>query len=169
MQYSLWICQHSTDIIVKTTTLQGGSRMRIDISSNKQEVQQSHTLKTVGTDSAVVKTSPKPKTVNKNKIPNSDIKNAIDKQTTTEQKPIIEQSKEQNEKEVIQAIEKANNHFKMIDRRLEFSIHEATKHIMVKVIDAANDHVIREIPSEKILDMVASMWETAGLLVDEKR
>jgi flagellar protein FlaG len=31
-----------------------------------------------------------------------------------------------------------------------------------------NDEVIREIPPEKILDMVAKMMELAGILVDEK-
>jgi flagellar protein FlaG len=80
-----------------------------------------------------------------------------------------EQKQEINEHEVIQAIERANKHIRTYDRRLEFSIHEQTKQIMVKVINTENDSVIREIPSEKILDMVAHLWEVAGILVDEKR
>lgn len=80
-----------------------------------------------------------------------------------------DQEKPQSEHEVIMAIEKANKHFKMYDRRLEFSIHDVTKQIMVKVIDTENDQVIREIPSEKILDMVAHLWQISGVLVDEKR
>jgi len=79
-----------------------------------------------------------------------------------------EQTKDQ-EQQVIKAIEKANKHIKTFDRKLEFSIHEATKQIMVKVIDTEDDTTIREIPSEKILDMVANLWEMAGILVDEKR
>lgn len=71
--------------------------------------------------------------------------------------------------EVIQAIEKANKHIRSYDRKLEFSIHEATKKIMVKVINTEDDSIIREIPSEKVLDMVAHLWEVAGLLVDEHR
>jgi len=41
---------------------------------------------------------------------------------------------------------------------------------MVKVIDTSGDReeIIREIPSEKVLDMVARMWELAGIMVDEK-
>jgi len=73
------------------------------------------------------------------------------------------------EKDVIHAIEEANKHIRTYDRRLEFSIHEKTKQIMVKVINTEDDSVIREIPSEKVLDMVGHMWEVAGLLVDEKR
>lgn len=75
-----------------------------------------------------------------------------------------------DEAEVIKAIEAANKSVKVYDRRLEYSIHEATHQIMIKVIDTStpDETVIREIPSEKILDMVAKMWELAGLFVDEK-
>ena len=40
---------------------------------------------------------------------------------------------------------------------------------MVKVIDAETNEVIREIPPEKILDLVATIWEMMGLIIDEKR
>lgn len=71
-----------------------------------------------------------------------------------------------SEEEVIDAIGKANKNLELYDTRLEFSIHEETHQIMIKVFK--NDQVIREIPAEKILDMVAKMMEWAGLLVDEK-
>ncbi|TCK93392.1 flagellar protein FlaG [Natranaerovirga hydrolytica] len=80
-----------------------------------------------------------------------------------------EDAKKDLEREVINAIERANEEIRTYDRRLEFSIHEETKEIMVKVIDTADDTVIREIPSEKILDMIAKMVEMAGILVDERR
>ncbi|MCY9692376.1 flagellar protein FlaG [Paenibacillus alginolyticus] len=70
---------------------------------------------------------------------------------------------------IIKAIEKAN---KALDGRytsFEFSVHEKTKQISIKVIDKDTKEVIREIPPEKTLDMVARMWEMAGILVDEKR
>ncbi len=73
-----------------------------------------------------------------------------------------------SQEEAIDAIQRANKEFIAYDRRFEFSIHEKTKQIMVKVIDATNDEVIRELPPEKILDMVAAMWEVAGILVDRK-
>lgn len=75
-----------------------------------------------------------------------------------------------SEADVIKAIETANKSVKMYERRLEYSIHEATHQIMIKVIDTSSpdEVVIREIPSEKVLDMVAKMWELSGLFVDEK-
>jgi len=72
------------------------------------------------------------------------------------------------EQELIEAIERANKALRGVDKRFEFSIHEDTKEIMVKVINDETDEVIREIPPEKILDMVAKMWELAGILVDRK-
>jgi len=74
-----------------------------------------------------------------------------------------------SERVVIEAIEKANKAIMGSIRRFEFSIHEGTKEIMVKVIDSETNEVIREIPPEKILDMIAKIWEMAGLFVDERR
>lgn len=73
-----------------------------------------------------------------------------------------------SEKTIIDAIEKANKAITGINTQLEFSIHEKSKEIMVKVIDSDTQKVIREIPPEKILDMVATMLEMAGIIVDER-
>ncbi|MBZ4668938.1 MAG: flagellar protein FlaG [Defluviitaleaceae bacterium] len=73
------------------------------------------------------------------------------------------------EKTVIEAIEKANKKLSGVMAEFEFSIHEQTKQIMVRVINKDTKEVIREIPPEKTLDMVAHLWEMAGIIVDEKR
>lgn len=85
--------------------------------------------------------------------------------TASKSEQVTEQ-REISEAEVISAIEKANQKMQYYDTRLEFSIHEQTHQIMVKIFK--NDEVVRELPPEKILDMVAKMMELAGLLVDEK-
>lgn len=74
-----------------------------------------------------------------------------------------------SEKVVIEAIERANRAILGGNRKFEFSIHEKTKQIMIKVINSDTNEIVREIPPEKILDMVATMWEMAGLIVDERR
>lgn len=50
-----------------------------------------------------------------------------------------------------------------------FGIHEATNRVTIKIVDKETKEVIKEIPPEKTLDMIAKAWELAGLLVDEKR
>lgn len=72
------------------------------------------------------------------------------------------------EEKIIKAIEEANKKLVNVDTTLEFSIHERTKQIMVKVIDKGTEEIIKEIPSEKVLNMIADMYEAAGLMIDEK-
>jgi len=88
-----------------------------------------------------------------------------------DERAIAEENKipQLSEKTIIGAIERANKALVTSNRALEFSVHEKTKEIMVKVIDTETREVIREIPSEKILDMVANILEMAGILVDERR
>ncbi|MBO4311215.1 MAG: flagellar protein FlaG [Lachnospiraceae bacterium] len=52
---------------------------------------------------------------------------------------------------------------------LQFGIHEGTHRVTIKVIDRESKKVIRELPPEKTLDMIAKAWELAGILVDERR
>ncbi len=72
------------------------------------------------------------------------------------------------EKDFIEAIEKAN-HVKKGTTECQFSVHKETKQVMIKMVNSETKEVIREIPSEKILDMFAKMCEVNGLFVDEKR
>lgn len=74
-----------------------------------------------------------------------------------------------SERIIINAIEKANKAIAGSNRKLQYSVHEQTKEIMVKVINSDTNEVVREFPPEKILDMIAKMWEMAGLIVDERR
>ena len=106
-----------------------------------------------------------------NEAVNGMIKDAAKKEDSDKSgiglKPVFERS-DLSEKTVINTIEKANDAITITNRRFEYSIHEKTNEIMVKVIDADTDEVIREIPPEKILDMIAKIWELAGIIVDER-
>lgn len=79
-----------------------------------------------------------------------------------------EKQKEASEEEVISAIETANDALKAYNKRFEYKIHDDTKRIMVKIVNPDTDEIIKEIPSEKVLDMVAKIWEMSGVLIDEK-
>jgi len=70
------------------------------------------------------------------------------------------------ELELIEAIERANDTLKGVNTSFKFSIHEKTREIMVQIINSETNEVVREIPPEKVLDMVARMWELAGIIVD---
>lgn len=50
-----------------------------------------------------------------------------------------------------------------------FGIHEDTNRVMIKIVDKDTKKVLKELPPEKTLDMIAKVWEMAGILIDEKR
>ena len=50
-----------------------------------------------------------------------------------------------------------------------FGIHDKTNRVTIKMIDKETKEVIKEFPPDETLDMIAKVWEIAGLMVDEKR
>lgn len=67
------------------------------------------------------------------------------------------------------ALDDINKKIRPTHTQCEFSYHEKTKRISITVRDSDTKEVIKEIPPEKTLDMIAKTLELAGLLVDEKR
>ncbi len=80
-----------------------------------------------------------------------------------------ENGNQPSDEEIKSAIKEANKRAVFGHASAEFSYHEATKRISVKIVDNDTKEIIREIPPEKTLDMISKMWELAGLVVDEKR
>jgi flagellar protein FlaG len=75
---------------------------------------------------------------------------------------------ENDPSEFVQTLEKANKRYEAYDKILQFSVHEGTQQIVIKIINTKTEEIIAESPPEKILDMIAQLWEMAGLLVDKK-
>jgi flagellar protein FlaG len=76
--------------------------------------------------------------------------------------------KNYSESELQKAVEEANKIIFRDDKRFEFKLHERTNRMIVKLVDNETDEVVKEIPTEKILDLVASIWDLVGILVDER-
>ncbi len=64
------------------------------------------------------------------------------------------------------AVDKIN---KQANTEAVFGIHDATNRVTIKIVDKDSKKVIKELPPEETLDMIAKVWELAGLFVDEKR
>lgn len=78
-------------------------------------------------------------------------------------------SHQPSEEEIKSAIKSANSRAHFGHTNAQFSYHENTRSISVKIIDSETNEVIKEIPSEETLEMISKMWELAGIMVDEKR
>lgn len=77
-----------------------------------------------------------------------------------------QEQKEPDLEQIKKAVENIN---KKINTEAVFGIHEGTNRVTIKLVDKETKKTIKELPPEKTLDMIAKVWEMAGILVDEKR
>jgi flagellar protein FlaG len=76
----------------------------------------------------------------------------------------IDKKSKQSIENTIQALKdfvESNN------RSLKIQVHQGTGDIMIKVISEKDGRVIREIPPEKVLDIVENMEEHSGILFNK--
>ena len=68
-----------------------------------------------------------------------------------------------------EALDDLKNDFEMIHNvGLHFSLHQETNRTIVRVINEETQELIREIPSEEVLDIIVKMDEMMGILFDKK-
>ncbi len=97
----------------------------------------------------------------------SDQKASSEKQIISEDEKNVVDSGEQSKKNSVKrAVEEVNRKAKSSE--LIFGIHDATNRVTIKVIDKGTREVIREFPPEETLDMIAKVWELAGIMIDER-
>ena len=94
----------------------------------------------------------------------------VEENFTTEEKNIAKSLDEvEQENQKIRSAVAEMNKKKTANTEAVFGIHEATNTVTIKIVDRDSKKVIKEIPPEKTLDMIAKVWELAGIMVDEKR
>lgn len=79
---------------------------------------------------------------------------------------VVREGQASNE-QIRQAVKKINDNAQ--NSEVVFGIHDATNRVTIKIIDKESKKVVKEFPPEKTLDMIAKVWEMAGIMVDEKR
>jgi uncharacterized FlaG/YvyC family protein len=90
-------------------------------------------------------------------------------ETPAKKAKLDENGKEIVDDEILKkSVEQANKSLEMYNRVIERSVHDVTHTVMYTVRDTVTNEVIQEFPPKKIQDMIAKMWELAGLFVDEK-
>lgn len=98
-----------------------------------------------------------------------DLKTSIVNEVNKKEEGSANDSKQNqpSNEQIRQAVEKLNK--SLPNSEAVFGIHEKTNRVTIKIIDKESKKVIKELPPEKTLDMIAKVWEMAGILVDEKR
>lgn len=67
---------------------------------------------------------------------------------------------------IMRAVEQINRRSK--NSEAIFGIHDKTNRVTIKIVDKETKEVLKEFPPEETLDMIAKVWELAGLMLDEK-
>ena len=73
-----------------------------------------------------------------------------------------------DEREAAAVVERLNRAMDAISLRLKFELHDDSGKYYVRVVDELTDETIREIPSKRALDMLASMRQMVGVIIDER-
>jgi len=127
----------------------------------------------VGGNSNTVNSGPKVQNTRYAGSARPDSKQPLSRQERAEKeadpKVLSSTDRELDEQVLQEGTEKLNEMTRIFDRSFHFEIHEKSKRWMVQVINTETGEVVREIPPEKILDMVARLDQLVGLIVDERR
>lgn len=79
-----------------------------------------------------------------------------------------QQQQQPTNEQIKRAVEQLNKNM-MAHSEAVFGMHEETNRVTIKIVDKDTKEVLKEFPPEKTLDMIAKVWEMAGILVDERR
>lgn len=79
-----------------------------------------------------------------------------------------QQQQQLSNEQLRRAVEQLNKNM-VAHSEAVFGIHEGTNRVTIKIVDKDTKEVLKELPPEKTLDMIAKVWEMAGILVDERR
>lgn len=77
-------------------------------------------------------------------------------------------SYQEKAKELLAAVGGLNDLFAFSNYDYRFKVHEATEEVMLLVVDPTKhpEKVIKEIPAEKFLDLLAQVRQAVGMLID---
>lgn len=64
------------------------------------------------------------------------------------------------------AVEEANEYIVGVNAVFNITTHEGTGRTIVQLVDMHSHETIKEFPPRELLDVVAGLWEQAGILVD---
>lgn len=70
--------------------------------------------------------------------------------------------------EVEEATNKLNRLLSLLGKRKLFQIHEQSDRLIIKIIDEKTNEIIDEIPPKRLLDMLSSITQEVGILIDKQ-
>jgi len=106
--------------------------------------------------------------VQKVKLPVKEDIKEIKKEEKTNTQEIEKKPKDFSIEDLSKTVKGLNEFLKPSNTSLHFRLHEELNIYYVQLIDKNTEEVIKEIPSEKMLDIYANMLSSIGILVDHE-
>lgn len=80
----------------------------------------------------------------------------------------FQQERNYNKAEIDKEIVHLNKWLESKDSHLHFVLHDKLNEYYVQVVNNDTNEVMKEIPSKKVMDLVANLYEKLGFIVDKK-
>jgi len=90
------------------------------------------------------------------------------KRHLSEKNELVPKVQAMTEEQLEEVIQESNRMIFGDNEKFAFTIHEGTGRFLVRLVDRETEEVVREIPPEKLLDLIANIWEMVGIFVDER-
>lgn len=94
-------------------------------------------------------------------------KNVAPVQTSHPVTPAGQAKPSPSKEQVTKAVENINKTIQAASQNLEFSVDQDSSQVIVKVIDQQTKQVLRQIPTEEILEIAKSLDKLQGLLIKQ--
>ncbi|KKM12347.1 hypothetical protein SY88_04145 [Clostridiales bacterium PH28_bin88] len=78
-----------------------------------------------------------------------------------------EGQQQQFQERLAKSVRKLNQAIEVLDSPLRFQIVERNGSWLVQIIDSSTNRLLREVPPERVMDVVGRLQKALGLLVDE--
>lgn len=80
----------------------------------------------------------------------------------------LEKQTAATQENVDQAVQQVNDMLQILSQKLEFSVDKETEAFVVTVVDKETKEVIRQIPSEEMLELAKTLDKLQGFLIRDK-
>jgi flagellar protein FlaG len=80
----------------------------------------------------------------------------------------VDEARQEQAEALRDKVAKMNDYMQNFNRSLKFSVDEGSGDTIVKVIDSETEKVVRQIPSEEVLDARNAIEKFRGLLLEVK-
>jgi len=74
-----------------------------------------------------------------------------------------------SDENITKAVDVLNRASNMLNHKLQFALNKDSGQLLVKIYDKESDKLIRQIPAERVINVMDKLSDLIGIMVDEKR